>query len=79
MIDAGRGSIIDLSSIYGLVGSPGCLAHHASKGAVRVTTQSAALEYPAEGICVRQATSSRHLRRGERVCRVPGASPTRKR
>ncbi|WP_241481565.1 SDR family NAD(P)-dependent oxidoreductase [Mesobacillus campisalis] len=38
------GSIINISSMYGIVGSPGSTAYHASKGAVRLMTKSAALE-----------------------------------
>lgn len=52
MRDRGRGSIINISSIYGLVGSPGSVAYHASKGAVRLMTKAAALEYAGEGIRV---------------------------
>ncbi|PWA08756.1 hypothetical protein DCC39_14195 [Pueribacillus theae] len=38
------GSIINTSSGSGLVGSPGSTAYHASKGAVRLMTKSAAME-----------------------------------
>jgi cyclopentanol dehydrogenase len=41
---SGKGSIINTSSGSGLVGSPGSTAYHASKGAVRLMTKSAALE-----------------------------------
>ena len=34
----GGGSIINTSSIFGLIGSPGFAAYHASKGAVRLLT-----------------------------------------
>lgn len=44
MKKSGGGSIINISSMYGLVGSPGNTAYHASKGAVRLMTKSAALE-----------------------------------
>jgi len=50
MRKAGGGSIINVSSIFGLVGSPGFAAYHASKGAVRLLTKSTALAHAAEGI-----------------------------
>ena len=40
---AGGGSIINISSIYGLVGSGGSSAYHASKGAVRLLTKATAI------------------------------------
>ena len=49
----GGGSIINLSSIAGLVGSPNTLAYNASKGAVRLMTKSAALECAQMGLKVR--------------------------
>ena len=42
---AGGGSIVNVSSIYGIVGSRGSAAYHAAKGAVRVLTKQAAIEY----------------------------------
>jgi NAD(P)-dependent dehydrogenase (short-subunit alcohol dehydrogenase family) len=45
---AGGGSIVNLSSIEGLVGDPRLAAYNASKGAVRLLTKSAAL-YCAKG------------------------------
>ncbi len=48
---AGGGSIINISSVYGLVGSGGgASAYHASKGAVRLLTKSTAIQYAGEGI-----------------------------
>jgi len=52
MRKAGGGSIINISSIYGLVGSPHNAAYHASKGSVRLFTKSAAMQYASEGIRV---------------------------
>ena len=45
MKERGGGSIINISSIYGLIGSGGSAAYHASKGAVRLLTKTAAVEY----------------------------------
>lgn len=52
MRDAGGGSIINISSIYGLVGSPHSAAYHASKGAVRLFTKSVAMQYAPDRIRV---------------------------
>ena len=52
MRKAGGGSIINISSIYGIVGSGGSASYHASKGAVRLFTKSAAVQYAREGIRV---------------------------
>jgi NAD(P)-dependent dehydrogenase (short-subunit alcohol dehydrogenase family) len=49
---AGGGSIINLSSIYGIIGAPDLPAYHASKGAVRLMTKTDALLYSSEGIRV---------------------------
>jgi NAD(P)-dependent dehydrogenase (short-subunit alcohol dehydrogenase family) len=48
----GGGSIINISSIWGMVGSPGMIAYGASKGAVRLLTKSAAARYAQEKIRV---------------------------
>jgi 2,5-dichloro-2,5-cyclohexadiene-1,4-diol dehydrogenase 2 len=50
--NAGGGAIVNISSLYGLIGSPGSIAYHATKGAVRLMTKSAALEYVKQGIRV---------------------------
>jgi NAD(P)-dependent dehydrogenase (short-subunit alcohol dehydrogenase family) len=52
MRKAGGGSIINLSSIYGLVGAPDNPPYHASKGAVRLMTKTDALLYASENIRV---------------------------
>lgn len=49
---AGGGSIINLSSIYGLVGAPDVPPYHAAKGAVRLMTKTDAMIYAADGIRV---------------------------
>jgi NAD(P)-dependent dehydrogenase (short-subunit alcohol dehydrogenase family) len=49
---AGGGSIINLSSIYGIVGASGSAPYVASKGAVRLMTKTDALTYAKDGIRV---------------------------
>lgn len=49
----GGGSIINLSSVAGIIGSPMTLAYNASKGAVRLMTKAAALECARAGQKVR--------------------------
>lgn len=49
---AGGGSIINLSSIYGLISAPDIPPYHASKGAVRLMSKTDALLYATEGIRV---------------------------
>ena len=50
MKKSGGGSIINISSIFGLVGSPGFAAYHASKGGVRLLTKSTAMAHAPEKI-----------------------------
>ena len=49
---AGGGSIVNLSSIYGIVGAPDLPPYHASKGAVRLMTKTDALIYAEDSIRV---------------------------
>lgn len=49
---AGGGSIVNLSSIYGLVGAADMPPYHASKGAVRLMSKTDALLYAADRIRV---------------------------
>jgi NAD(P)-dependent dehydrogenase (short-subunit alcohol dehydrogenase family) len=49
---AGHGSIINMSSIYGLVGAPDVPPYHASKGAVRLMSKTDALLYAKDKIRV---------------------------
>ena len=49
---AGGGSIVNLSSIYGLVGAPDVPAYHASKGAVRLMSKTDAMIYAPDRIRV---------------------------
>jgi cyclopentanol dehydrogenase len=48
----GGGSIVNISSIYGLIGSAGSSAYHGSKGAVRLLTKAAAVQYAPDKIRV---------------------------
>jgi cyclopentanol dehydrogenase len=45
MRQAGGGSIVNISSIYGLIGSGGSAAYHATKGAIRILSKTAAAEF----------------------------------
>lgn len=48
----GNGSIVNVSSIWGIVGAAGVSAYQASKGAVTVLSRNAAISYVADGIRV---------------------------
>ena len=50
MRNAGGGSIINISSVAGLQGSPRSAAYSSTKGAVRILTKSTAVQYAIEGI-----------------------------
>ncbi len=52
MIEGGGGSIINNSSVLGMVGMENCVAYNASKGAVRQITRSMALDHARHGIRV---------------------------
>lgn len=49
---AGGGAIVNVSSVFGLVGSGAAFAYHAAKGAVAAMTRAAAVELAAAGIRV---------------------------
>ncbi|MGE0830059.1 MAG: SDR family oxidoreductase, partial [Hyphomonadaceae bacterium] len=53
MKQTGGGSIINLSSIEGLIGDPNLAAYNASKGGVRIFTKSAALHCAKAGYNIR--------------------------
>lgn len=52
MLNTGGGSIINMSAVYGLVGSPTVPPYHASKGAVRLMSKTDALLYAQNNIRV---------------------------
>jgi NAD(P)-dependent dehydrogenase (short-subunit alcohol dehydrogenase family) len=52
MVDAGRGSIVNVASTLGLVGFPGTVGYVASKGGVVQLTRALAVEWAAAGVRV---------------------------
>jgi NAD(P)-dependent dehydrogenase (short-subunit alcohol dehydrogenase family) len=48
----GGGSIVNISSIYGIIGSAGAAAYHGTKGAVRVMSKVGAVHYADDNIRV---------------------------
>ena len=52
MREVGGGSIINVSSIFGIVGSRAGAAYHASKGAARTFSKAAAVQYAKDNIRV---------------------------
>ncbi|SRR5579885_327855 len=48
----GGGSIVNISSIYGIIGSAGAAAYHGTKGAVRVLSKVGAVHYAPDNIRV---------------------------
>lgn len=49
---SGRGSVVNVSSVLGIVGGGGAAAYHATKGAVRLLSKTAAVEYATQGVRV---------------------------
>lgn len=45
LLASGNAAIVNISSLYGLIGSPDAISYHASKAAVRVMSKGAALEF----------------------------------
>ena len=69
MRKVGSGSIINVSSIYGLVGSDTSTVYHAAKGAIRLFTKSAAIQYAKENIRVNS------VHPGPSLCAAPASPP----
>ncbi len=49
---SGNGAIVNMSSTLGMMGTVTCIAFHGAKGAVRVMSKAAAIEYAAQGVRV---------------------------
>jgi 3alpha(or 20beta)-hydroxysteroid dehydrogenase len=87
MAERGSGSIVNLSSVAGLMGSPYLVAYAASKWAVRGMTKVAAKELAASGVRVNslhpgQIDTDMHTRQRERtpelIDRLVAAIPARR-
>jgi NAD(P)-dependent dehydrogenase (short-subunit alcohol dehydrogenase family) len=52
MIERRSGAIVNVSSMWGIIGAPGVSAYQASKGAVTLMTRNAAATYAAQGVRV---------------------------
>jgi NAD(P)-dependent dehydrogenase (short-subunit alcohol dehydrogenase family) len=52
IVRSGGGAVVNISSVYGVRGSPGYAAYHASKAAVLMMTRAAAADHAHEGVRV---------------------------
>tara|TARA_R110000772_G_C13309102_1_gene439704 strand:- start:221 stop:967 length:747 start_codon:yes stop_codon:yes gene_type:complete len=52
LVASGHGSVVNVSSLYGLVASASAFSYHATKAAVRHATKAAALEYAGRNVRV---------------------------
>lgn len=52
LLKSGNASMVNISSLFGLIGSPDAISYHASKAAVRVMSKGTALEFAKRGIRV---------------------------
>lgn len=52
MKNGGGGSIVNVSSIFGIIGSPSSTAYHAAKGSILAFTKATAIQYARENIRV---------------------------
>lgn len=52
LLKTGNSAIVNVSSLFGLIGSPNAISYHASKAAVRVMGKGTALEFARKGIRV---------------------------
>lgn len=54
MVEARRGAIVNVSSVYGLMGNADMPSYHATKGAITIMTKTDAVSYAPYGIRVNQ-------------------------
>ena len=59
----GGGAIVNISSVAGLTGLSGSTAYHGTKGAVRLLTKAAAVQYGRDGIRVTRCIPASSTRR----------------
>jgi 2,5-dichloro-2,5-cyclohexadiene-1,4-diol dehydrogenase 2 len=52
LLKTGNAAVVNISSLFGIVGSPGAISYHASKAAVRLLSKGAALELAKQGVRV---------------------------
>lgn len=52
LVNSGHGSVVNVSSLYGLVASANAFSYHATKAAVRHASKAAALEYAGRNVRV---------------------------
>jgi NAD(P)-dependent dehydrogenase (short-subunit alcohol dehydrogenase family) len=50
LLKTGNGSVVNISSLYGLIATHGFTAYHASKGGTRMLSKATALEYANQGV-----------------------------
>jgi 2,5-dichloro-2,5-cyclohexadiene-1,4-diol dehydrogenase 2 len=52
LLNTGNAAVVNISSLFGIVGSPAAISYHASKAAVRLMSKGAALEFAKKGVRV---------------------------
>jgi 2,5-dichloro-2,5-cyclohexadiene-1,4-diol dehydrogenase 2 len=52
LLKTGNAAVVNISSLFGIVGSPAAISYHASKAAVRLMGKGAALEFAKRGVRV---------------------------
>lgn len=52
LLKTGNAAVVNISSLFGIIGSPAAISYHASKAAVRLMGKAAALEFARKGVRV---------------------------